>query len=86
LNHVSLIHSEFERIHPFSDGNGRIGRLLIHAMLLRENFPPAIIHQERKNLYYIYLNKAQQENDTSLLEDYLYDAVIEGFNMLFSFL
>ncbi len=82
LKQISMIHSQFEQVHPFSDGNGRIGRLIISATLLIENIPPAIIHQEEKKLYYTYLNKAQKDNDTSLLEDYLCDAVLEGFDML----
>ena len=82
IAHVSLVHSRFEQIHPFADGNGRIGRLLIQAMLLKTNFPPAVIRQERKRLYITYLNKAQLKGDASLLEDFICDAVLEGFRVL----
>jgi Fic family protein len=78
----AIVHSRFEQIHPFSDGNGRIGRLLMNAMLLKVNFVPAIIRQEQKQLYYTYLYKAQVKNDYSQLEDFLCDAVIDGFNIL----
>ena len=80
--HISLIHSRFEQIHPFADGNGRIGRLLMHAMLLKSDLPPAVIRQERKRLYNTYLNKAQLKGDTSLLEDFICDAVLEGYRIL----
>ena len=76
------IHSKFEQIHPFGDGNGRVGRLLMNAMLLRENFIPAIIRQEQKRLYYTYLYKAQTKNDHSQLEDFLCEAVMDGFKIL----
>ena len=82
IKHVSDIHSRFEKIHPFSDGNGRIGRLLVHAMLLRENLPPALIKHENKRLYNRYLNKSQMEGDYSLLEDFMCDAVLDGFNLV----
>lgn len=78
----ALIHSRFEQVHPFSDGNGRIGRILICAMLLKANLAPAIIRQENKRLYSAYLYKAQTKNDTSQLEDFLCDAVLDGFRVL----
>ncbi len=76
------VHAKFEQIHPFSDGNGRIGRLLMNAMLLKENLVPAVIRQERKRLYYTYLYKAQTKDDQSQLEDFLCEAVLDGFDIL----
>ena len=76
------IHGKFEQIHPFSDGNGRVGRLLMNAMLLSANFPPAIIRQEQKRLYYAYLYKAQAKDDYSQLEDFICETVADGFKIL----
>ncbi len=76
------VHARFEQVHPFSDGNGRIGRLLMNAMLLKENIAPAIIRQEQKQLYYAYLYKAQTKDDLSQLEDFLCEAVMDGFTIL----
>ena len=75
-------HSRFEQVHPFSDGNGRVGRLLMNAMFLKANFAPAIIRQRQKQLYYTYLYKAQTKDDQSQLEDFLCNAVVDGFKIL----
>jgi Fic family protein len=78
----AYVHSTFERIRPFSDGNGRVGRLLMCAMLLRVDFAPAVIVQEKKQLYYTYLYKAQTKDDHSQLEAFICQAVAEGFKIL----
>lgn len=76
------VHSRFEQIHPFSDGNGHVGRLLMNAMLLGANFAPAIIRQEQKQFYYAYLYKAQTKDDHSQLENFLCEATMDGFKIL----
>lgn len=79
---IADVHSRFEKIHPFSDGNGRIGRLLMQAMSLSENLAPVVILQKKRQPYTAYLNKAQIKNDLSLLEDFVCDAISEGYNIL----
>lgn len=79
---AAAVHSRFEQIHPFSDGNGRVGRLLMTAMLLKANLAPAIIKQTQKQLYYTYLYKAQTAGDGSQLEDFLCQAIADGFKIL----
>lgn len=82
ISRVSYIHSQFEQIHPFSDGNGRIGRLLLQAMLLQKNIAPAIIKQENRIFYMKYLNISQMKNDFSLFEDFLCEAILEGYKII----
>jgi len=82
ISHTTRIHSEFEKIHPFSDGNGRIGRIIMIAMLLRKNLAPAIIDQKKKSFYYKYLQKSQLSNDFSLLEDFICDALFDAYKII----
>ena len=82
ITNVASIHAQFEQIHPFGDGNGRIGRLLIHAMLLGTNLPPAVIREQNRQKYFACLQKAQLKDDFTLLEDFLCDGLEIGFQIL----
>ena len=82
ITHAAIVHSKFEQIHPFGDGNGRVGRLLLNAMLLKGNTTPALIKQKEKHKYYTCLNKAQISEDYNLLEEFIIDSILEGYKIL----
>lgn len=68
-------HFKFESIHPFIDGNGRVGRLLMNLILIINGYPMAIIRNEEKIQYLQSLNIAQTKGDFGLLEDLVESAV-----------
>lgn len=82
LGFVARTHAEFEQIHPFSDGNGRTGRLLACAILLQENYPPAVTKKEIKRDYLSALAKAQLSQDFTPIERIICDAVMEGYGIV----
>jgi len=52
LKAAAYFHARFEYIHPFADGNGRVGRTLLNYFLMIRDHPPLIIYDEEKALYY----------------------------------
>lgn len=69
-------HAGFEQILPFSDGNGRTGRLIMFALALEFGVVPPIITKERRSAYYKYLEIAQTQNRFELLEQMLASEII----------
>src|SRR5712692_4731687 len=61
-------HAAFERIHPFLDGNGRAGRLLMNLILVRLGYPPAIIQQRERRRYLDALDRADRGDPEPLGE------------------
>ena len=70
LRDIAKFHAVFENIHPFQDGNGRVGRMIILKQCLDHNIVPVIIRDIHKAEYNRYLNKAQHEQDYKGLEAY----------------
>ena len=61
LEDIVAFHAEFEYIHPFQDGNGRVGRLIAFKECLRHNIIPFIIEDSKKNYYYRGLSNWKSE-------------------------
>ena len=63
----AIAHYRFERIHPFGDGNGRIGRLLMNYILWHSGYPMLIIEYKKRNSYY----KALQKNEEGFVKYFI---------------
>ncbi|TAN43930.1 MAG: Fic family protein [Nitrospirae bacterium] len=66
LEHTINLHAEFESIHPFTDGNGRIGRLLLTVMSLKNGYCPVVIPPIRRVEYITALQKTNKGNTAPL--------------------
>ena len=60
---AAVVHNRFEVIHPFQDGNGRVGRLLLNNILLKHNLPPLNIELKNRTQYYSALHAYEKENN-----------------------
>jgi len=60
---AAVIHNQFEMIHPFQDGNGRVGRLLLNNILLKHNLPPLNIELRNRAQYYAALQAYENDHN-----------------------
>lgn len=79
----SAFHHEFELIHPFSDGNGRMGRLWQHVLLQRyhpvfEFIPVESIIREQQKTYYAALEKADRSGESTAFIEFMLKAILRG--------
>ena len=72
-------HCRFEQIHPFLDGNGRAGRLILNLILVRLGYPPAIIYKRDRARYLRALQRADQ-GEPSLLGEMLARAILASLH------
>ncbi len=75
-------HARFERIHPFEDGNGRAGRVLINTILLEHDLPPIIIRKTMRSAYFSALEASDARNKQKL-ERFIIDKFKNTFNKFF---
>ena len=68
IERLAELHAEFERIHPFLDGNGRTGRLLLNLVLARPGYPPAIVQKRERSRYLDGLRSADAGRPGPLAE------------------
>ncbi|MGO9447695.1 MAG: Fic family protein [Solirubrobacteraceae bacterium] len=76
---LARVHARFEQIHPFLDGNGRTGRLVLNLLLVRLGYPPAIIFKGDRRRYLIALQSADR-GDHGPLAELLARAILDNLH------
>lgn len=74
---LAKLHARFEQIHPFLDGNGRAGRLVLNLLLVRLGYPPAIIYKKDRSRYLAALRRAD-DGHPGPLGEFLARAVLDN--------
>ena len=86
LDKIAKFHLDFENIHPFCDGNGRIGRVLICYQLLQLGFFPIIIRDKEKEEYYKAFMDYRENKNTKTMEKVLALALTESLHKRIAYL
>jgi Fic family protein len=76
---LARIHNEFERVHPFIDGNGRTGRLVMNLVLVRLGYPPVIILKRQRANYLAAMQRAD-DGDYGALGELIARAMYDNLN------
>lgn len=86
VDKTAKFHLDFELIHPFLDGNGRIGRVLINFQLRKLGFPAVIIRDKEKSTYYSTFRQYQDNKKTKIMERVLALAIMESLHKRLAYL
>lgn len=86
IDKTAKFHLEFEHIHPFNDGNGRIGRVLINYQLLQANLPQIIIRNKEKKDYYQAFKDYDESSNTKSMEKIIALAIMESLHKRITYL
>ena len=82
INEIIEFHAKFEKIHPFQDGNGRVGRIIAFKECLKNNIIPFIILDKDKLYYYRGLKEYQNKTEKGYLIDTCLNAQDEYTQMI----
>jgi Fic family protein len=77
---AAFFHHRFVEIHPFDDGNGRLGRILMNLVLMQHGFPPAIIKLKERTDYYAALGQADK-NEYEPIVEFVAEALLDSMNL-----
>lgn len=82
IERLAWSHATFEQIHPFSDGNGRTGRLIMFIQALQKEVVPPLVIKERKRAYYKYLEIAHLQDEYELLRLFVAESILFTDNLI----
>lgn len=86
IKRIALLHLTFEHIHPFVDGNGRIGRVINNYLLIREGFVPMNIKFVDRKRYYEAFAAFDQKGKTNIMEEIVGRAITNSYHKRLAYL
>lgn len=86
IKRIARLHLTFEHIHPFVDGNGRIGRVISNYLLLREGFVPINIKFIDRDMYYDAFKEFDADGETKVMEEIVGKALTNSYHKRLAYL
>jgi len=86
IKRIAKLHLNFEQIHPFVDGNGRIGRVLNNYLLIREGFVPVNIKFVDRSSYYDAFQEFNIKNNTKIMEGIVAKSITTSYHKRLAYL
>src|SRR3989338_1542023 len=86
VDKIAKFHLQFETIHPFNDGNGRIGRVIINYQMYRLGFPGIIIRDKEKSIYYQSFKEYRDDKLTEIMDKIIALALLESLHKRIAYL
>ncbi|MBI5400634.1 MAG: Fic family protein [Candidatus Yonathbacteria bacterium] len=86
IKRIAKLHLTFERIHPFNDGNGRIGRVINNYLLMREGFVPVNIKFIDRKMYYEAFKEFDENGVTKIMEEIVGKSLTNSYHKMLAYL